>query len=272
MQELNIDEAKAIELSILKTATDYLESHGLRYNLDFGTLLGAIRHKGFIPWDDDIDISVPRPDYEKFIELVKKEPLSDGLRLICDKETKCISPYAKIEATNTLLEEPHRYKKYKTGLFIDVFPVDGYIDDEQKRNLQNDEYNKLDHKRCVLSYISEKSTPLPKRIIKRALSSVLTPYSIVEKITAVQKRYSFEESPYGRVISGFRIKQNKVIKIDKSNYDDTIEVEFEGYMMKAPRNWDKRLTDLYGDYMAIPPENERVSHFVRAYKLDTKEL
>ena len=126
--KLNKNEIKKIELEILKHFTNICDSYGLRYFLAGGTLLGAVRHKGFIPWDDDIDVFMPRPDYEIFIHLFEKINTSRYLKLSHpwdnQNETYLHIPYLKIIDTRTIKYEKGCNKSHG-GLDIDVFPIDG---------------------------------------------------------------------------------------------------------------------------------------------------
>src|SRR5690625_114441 len=132
MKALDLEEIKQIQLSILRRVAFFCKQHDIAYFLCGGTLLGAVRHKGFIPWDDDIDIMMPRPSYEKFLKEFKYEHLS----LYHYKKTKNYGyPFIKIGEDRTVLRETFIKKNIDMGVFIDVFPIDGFP--KKEKDIQN---------------------------------------------------------------------------------------------------------------------------------------
>ena len=124
---LSMDEIKSVELEILKYVHDFCEKNDIKYFINYGTLIGAVRHKGFIPWDDDIDICMFRKDYEKFIELFSKD---DGKYKILSLESsdKYYNNFIKVIDSKTKIEDERNYKTYDSGIFIDIFPMDFFDD------------------------------------------------------------------------------------------------------------------------------------------------
>ena len=130
-KKLNSDEVKKIELQLLLKFDELCKKHDLQYSLCGGTLLGAIRHKGFIPWDDDIDVMMPRDDFEKLLKLEKTQASDQVEKLVSWKSGKSIYPFIKMINTKTVLKEKYLDKEYTTGVWIDIFPIDGMPEDQK---------------------------------------------------------------------------------------------------------------------------------------------
>ena len=265
-KELSLEEIKSIELDILKYVKKVCEENNLRYFLCGGTLLGAVRHKGFIPWDDDIDIALPRDDYLKLIKI-----LDDGHRyrsLSVYNNEDYYYPFAKIVDTNTILENDNLYPLKELGVYIDVFPIDGL---PQKSKKINYHLTKLIILRKLL-YLSRIRNCYKSRrgIILNLLVYVIWFFSrmigwrrwisIIEKL-ATKYEYNNSEK-VGCVVAGYGKREI----MNKEVFEEIIYLEFEGDFFSAPIGYDKYLTNLYGDYMQLPPENKRVSkHGFKAY-------
>ena len=147
MKEISFEESKKIELDILLAVADFCDKHNLTYFLAYGTLIGAIRHKGFIPWDDDIDIQMPRADYDKLIATFEHE----NLKLVAPGTPMSKHSCVKIIDTRTVKKEPHlKYKAGYLGIDIDVFPIDGAPSDEAEYNAWYDQLQKV-YSRFVFS-------------------------------------------------------------------------------------------------------------------------
>ena len=129
MKEIGLEELKCIQLDLLQKTAEFCENNGIRYFLCGGTLIGAIRHHGYIPWDDDIDISMPRPDYDKFIKIFNK-PENYYQVIDMSNNSKYGFPFAKVHDTRTLVNEL-QYSRDSFGVYIDIFPIDGVGEDKQ---------------------------------------------------------------------------------------------------------------------------------------------
>lgn len=125
-----MEELKSIQLGILKDVHDYCSSTNITYWLAYGTLLGAIRHNGYIPWDDDIDIAMPREHYEKFIQSYKKK---NTVVYSCSNNKKYILHFAKVYDTRTILKE-YANMNIETGVYIDIFPIDNVPDFKKQQD------------------------------------------------------------------------------------------------------------------------------------------
>ena len=251
------------EFKILCVFRDYCNEHGLKYFLEGGTLLGAIRHKGFIPWDDDIDTIMPRQDYEQFISLQEKEPIGHGLVVITrDSGIDFHSPYIKICNTKTILFEGGR--REDTGLFIDVFGIDGACNSVPRMKAQ---YRVMDWIKILETYAwmdDISSLPWHKKVRAKMCKTLGTDFwrKWLDKIFM---RYEYGTTKYVSQIAWSTLQVfNKT-----EEYDKQVELEFEGQLFTAPSCYDNRLTQMYGDYMKLPPEDKRQSkHAIVAYWKD----
>lgn len=255
MKEINVNEMKKIQLEILQCVARYCDENDLQYFLAYGTLIGAIRHKGFIPWDDDIDIAMTRPDYEKFIS-----GFNGTIQNISVYSTELDHnfpySYAKVSNDNTVLIE-NSGLKCQIGVNIDLFPIDGIpLDDKLTikkqmfyRNLLDIKTVKVNSERNLL-----KNTILILGKIALFWSSVK---GINLKMIETAKKYSFENEEYCCAIA-FGSSADKVLP--KEYFKETIQTLFEGHVFTTAKYYHEWLTGIYGDYMQLPPEEEQTSH------------
>ena len=265
MKELGLHEIKQIQLEILKNIDSFCKENEIKYSLYFGTLLGAVRHKGFIPWDDDIDLIMPRPDYDKFINLYnhgKYRVLSTNL------DSKYPYLYAKVDDTNTKFIE-NTDIEYDMGVHVDVFPLEGIPEDDNELIFY---FKKINRYRNLLHVKTIKITStrsLIKNLILKTLK-ILTFWISYEKIILKFQnevdKFNYKDSKY-LLAPGFH--KDKKRKLSKFFYQELIELDFEGVKFKALKEYDKFLTMQYGNYMQLPNEKDRLTH--HAYKAYFKE-
>lgn len=261
MKKITLSEQRQIELDILKAIDSFCRTRGIQYMLSAGTLLGAIRHKGFIPWDDDIDIVMPRRDYERFFRTFNNETEEKNLRLISYRDKTLVYPFLKVIDKRTVVVEDFINPKFgQTGVWVDIFPIDGIPKNKKVYKLFR--FYKHVHEVAV-SDPNSASTNF-RRIVKRILRVVLgnpDPYSVSSLYDEKAKSYPIEEGkPIGVLVWGYGKKE-----IMPYSYLETVEVEFEGHSFFASKMWDTYLTQLYGDYMKLPPIEDRKGHRANAY-------
>lgn len=261
MRIISLSERKEIELDILKYVDSFCRTHSLRYMLTAGTLLGAVRHKGFIPWDDDIDIMMPRNDYEKLFSLFNQEASRTGYRLISYRDESSVYPFFKIVATNTVVIEDFVDPRYKTGVWIDIFPIDGIVD----KKIYNYAKKAAFMHNVAVSNTASATTNF-RRISKRFLKVLfrnVNPYKIAGNLDkAASKTPIKPDNNIAIVVWGYGPQEEMPY-----NFLEAREFEFEGNFFYGPVLYEDYLTQIYGDYMKIPSEEKRVSHAVKAYKM-----
>lgn len=254
------DEIRSIILDIFIDVKDFIEEHDLKYSLFYGTLLGAIRHKGYIPWDVDMDIIMPRPDYDYFLE--NYVPKNKNITMFDEKHNESYHfAWAKICDNRTVCDEHYRgYKKNPYGIYLDIFPIEGI---GEKTNIKRKQ-----QKTCYLMAMSclvrlKPSSFFPWNYnLGLFFSSILFGWSI----SAIRLRNRLinqcVEVDYNKSskVTFYANGAAYLFVVDKEDLEDTIDGEFEGIICKIPRNYDKLLTKLYGDYMTPPPVDKRTDH------------
>ena len=255
-REATFEENRLEMLKILKEFAAYCEEKGLVYFLAYGTLLGAVRHRGFIPWDDDIDVFMPRADFEKFI----REYQSEQYTVLSPWDEKPMFFFAKMYSNNTLkMERGISYDIYSPiGIDIDIFPLDGQPDSEKKY------YKEAKFRSVCWDYLLPISRGAVKRsnFFKTVVSYIIHMVGskrIVRMMSASLIRYPYENS---KNIGTLSMDHPKTERHRREVFADRIKMEFEGELFWAPIGYDEYLCDTYGDYMQLPPEEKRMSHHV----------
>jgi lipopolysaccharide cholinephosphotransferase len=266
MKQLTFEEYKAAEMQILLDVSEFCEKHSLTCFLAYGTLIGAVRHKGFIPWDDDVDIYMTRPDYERFLELFCGDAKPERLEVIHPYHELSKHAFTKIIDTTTVkLEDGYSYPHGYLGVDIDVFVVDGQPDDDAEFERWYKKLNRL----YLLDYLSSRSG---EGSFKRKLAhlgikllNIFLPLrKIREKTDALHAKYPYGSTKYAGSITG--LCNNRGDRAPTECFEGSEWCEFEGHKLRMPKGYHEIMTRLYGDYMQLPPEEQRVApHTVKAF-------
>ena len=264
MKEININELKKIQVEILDYIDKFCKKNKINYWIDCGTLLGAIRHSGYIPWDDDIDIGMLRDDYDKFLRLFNNEDSKYKL-LAVENNNDYYFAFGKVVDTNTVLFEPDEETGIKTGVYIDVFVYDNAPDDDKlvkEMYDKRDYYNKFRIAQLYPSLYDK--TSFKKRIMRFFLNlylKFLPKNYYTKKCIQNSKKYIYNNT---KRVGNFT-SDAKII-CDKHIFNSFIPVTFENKKYPAPVGYDEWLKAFYGDYMKLPPKEKQVSnHKFKAY-------
>lgn len=257
MKQMTLDEVKKVQLNILSYVASFCEENGIQYWIDSGTLLGAIRHKGYIPWDDDIDIGMLREDYDRFSALFNET--SQEYRFLCVENTPDFYlPHGKVCDDSTILFEPDE-NGFRSAVNIDVFVYDHAPDDDRELDRMYDRRDQLRHRHAVLNtgivYAGNPLKYVAKKIRKLIFKVLYGKQNLIKEMVKNSKLYATDStSRVGNFTAYTRMS------CDKRVFEDFVDVEFEGMSFKAPIGYDEWLRSFYGDYMTLPPVEKRVSH------------
>lgn len=255
MKIITIEELKKIQLDLLDDVSAFCKKNNISYFLAYGTLIGAIRHNGYIPWDDDIDIVMPRPDYDKFISMYKS--IAGNYEVICHENNPNYGlPFAKVHHKSTIMKEGF-YHQDCYGVYIDVFPIDTFLNKTQVRWIQF-LCKLLNAKKAIW----ESDRALYKKIgifmVKFLLLNISTS-KILDVINKYCRKGDYEKADkVGCLCSVYGIKDiypKEIFSASKSHL-------FEGHYFQIPSGFHQYLSILYGNYMQLPPEEKRASHHI----------
>lgn len=273
LKELNLNEIHERITDLMLFFHNFCEEYNLRYYVAYGSLIGAIRHKGFIPWDDDFDIQMPREDFTKMLSIFKDKYEKDKRYKMCSRSNTLNYYYGiprlcdqrfVFKSTNSNIEET------EMGIFIDIYPLDNYGNTFK-------EADKLKRKARFLNtmytiYINKKSASKSKPVkIARAL---------IHKFLHVLYGSHFNKKIDNKIYNNIKKKTHssdkyigvicwdyKTVPYEKSWFEKRILADFEDKKFWIPAEYDKVLRKSYGDYMKLPPEDQRVAtHYYKIYE------
>ncbi|MDD6795788.1 MAG: LicD family protein [Clostridiaceae bacterium] len=253
------------ELGILKEFIRICDKYDLKYFLVYGTAIGAVRHQGFIPWDDDMDVAMLRDDYDKFLEVADKEFNGKYKNMGPDCKEKYYNFVPNMSKNGTKFNTIYERGKYDVGILIDIFPLDYVAPNEKDRNKQffwtrlwrnlyvlknvnflkiGEEglYNKIKHTICAIAHY---------------MLSIVPGEFLYNKY----KKHAFKYKGQSNIVTTFCDWDAKVSCASLDDIFPLKEADFEGIKVKIPNNIDKILTNIYGDYMQLPPEDKRQNHY-----------
>lgn len=258
MKEIKIDELKRIQLEMLKALDSFCKQNDIRYSLAYGTLLGAVRHKGYIPWDDDLDIMLLRDDYDKFIKLFN---LNDYCIIEPKIDKEYSLPFAKVYDKRTIIDEFADVKNLY-GVYIDVFPIDKAPNNPAELESFMKEKDKL-NKYHLLKIVPIRFNRNPLKNIVLMIGKLILAN---KSINAISRQMSDLSSKYAyltksKMMGIIAPNDNRREELLPSEYFDYYTtLPFEGFEAMVIRKYDEYLSASYGDYMKFPPIDKRVSH------------
>ena len=262
MREIDLEEYKNILLEIMDCIHDFCEENDIHYYLLYGSMIGAVRHKGFIPWDDDIDIGMLRADYEKFCKCFNKQVRNRRFQLLSIDETPgYYLSFAKVADQNTVLEEEIA-DAINIGAYVDVFPLDSCPGDLGEAENFAKKPGMLRKILLAKSLKWRKGRALGKNLVVSVCRPLLAPFSrerLIRKIDAAASEFKDDaQSKYiGEIVLSTYGSRGIWLR---EWFGDGRLYEFEGREYYGPCDYDKFLTGVYGDYMKLPPADQQVAH------------
>ena len=276
--QMSMDELKERELELLDTFDAFAKEHGLRYWLGFGTLIGAMRHGGFIPWDDDIDLVMPADDYFRMIELVNGGAyVGENCRLSAagiEQGAPCHVTFGKLYDTRSAAFQvelcPSCQNKVREGVWIDLFPLCGISDDEEEAKAS---IAALDHNWSFVrlaTYRMDKASSLKSELARLLL--------VLPVRLKGFTHYLRQRDEIMKALPSFETTQRSIIPsepwyyLESEDFMGTDHASFEGRELPIPSGWDSALTTWWGDWRQLPPEDKRYTkHSFTVYHLEQED-
>ena len=254
-KKLDIDEIKEVELGVMDYIHNICKEKGINYSLAYGSLLGAVRHRGFIPWDDDLDISLKRDQYDKLYQAILEDNNSIYKVVSWENDSRYPYPFYRVYDSRTVYENNYIQNDIELGICVDVFPFDDYKD-------VNKEITKLDMYRRLSVYtlygIRNKEAGI-KNIVRYLM---LVAFRLTRVKTWNKKLNDCSKESVNSEYIDYLMESKKYsTKIDAKALDEVVECKFEDRVYNIPKDYDHILTTIYGsDYMDIPPIEKRIQH------------
>lgn len=269
-QTLSLWEIQMVELDIMKAVVHWFDKHGISYCLCGGTMLGAVRHEGFIPWDDDMDLLVPREDYDRIRKLLAAGAWQDRTVVFsCPGDDRYPYPFIKVMNREYIVSDPFRDASWPHYIWIDIFPLDHFPDEDgAHRRVLRTNYllNRILGAGTLLDDGQKTPAQKARAVVLRMLYRLLGGY---RRLTVLIDRYArhmnrrYRDSQHvgdGTWPNGWK---------DYFTVDSVFPMEkhlFEGEAFNIPVHYDKYLTQFYGNYMELPPPEQRGGHHMEAMK------
>lgn len=254
-KKLDIDEIKEVELGVMDYIHNICKEKGINYSLAYGSLLGAVRHRGFIPWDDDLDIALKRDEYDKLYQAILEDNNSIYKIVSWENDSRYPYPFYRVYDSRTVYENNYIQNDIELGICVDVFPFDDYKD-------VNKEITKLDMYRRLSVYtlygIRNKEAGI-KNIVRYLM---LVVFRLTRVKTWNKKLNDCSKAPVdGEYIDYLMESKKYITKLDAKALDEVVECKFEDRVYNIPKDYDHILTTIYGsDYMEIPSLEKRIQH------------
>ena len=271
---LDLQELQKVNLELLEEFDEICRKYAIRYDICGGTLLGAVRHHGFIPWDDDVDVSMPRPEYERLYELYLdgKITLPDERALISNKDRSFARHYGRYVRKDIIKEAEYTTENENPYVGIDIFVVDGISTDNNAVISQIKKIWFL--RKLLLIKLSKpgtssrgKAVAVAKRIVRGALKPIKL-YSLIDKMDRLCRETDYDRAERLGCLNGMYPLRDQW---EKADYIPQAQFEFEGKYFSGFQNYDIYLKNLYGDYMQLPPKDKRVIHPFKAYYINRRK-
>lgn len=271
MKQLTLEEIKQEETALLEWFHSFCIANDLVYSIAYGTLLGAVRHQGFIPWDDDIDVVMPRQDYDKFISLAQSTELPGNIGVQSTEIDGFVQPFAKVINKSIEVKSGRNTGSNKEWLWIDIFPVDGAPRSKTAQKI-------LFFKAKVLGTLCVVDQLNPHygdtTLTMRAAAAILGPFArkfnipsfASKRLASLSRSTPFQQNAPAAVVAW----GTGICEVFPSDYFiKTNKITFEKRQFNAPLHASEMLSQLYGpNYMELPPMKDRVSHELQAYITD----
>ena len=276
MERMTLQEIQSVNLEMMKDIHAFCVEKGIHYSLAYGTMIGAVRHKGFIPWDDDIDIMMTRPDFERFSKEYKN---NKGYVLSSVYDDDTYVNYTRVYDTHTWVTCCPKSAKYPTGIWIDVFPIDCISDDDAESRRQ---FQQMRHLTTAVVKWRKNLTRLERPGMIGKLKSVIRRSQLLlfnrgsfpywhQRICDLCKEHSFGST--SRCSSLVCVEANKNDKQEifpVEDFKEYILMPFEDQQFYVASGYDHILRTIFGDYMQIPPKEKQISHIMQKWEFYKK--
>ena len=264
-----------VELENMRIFSEICDKYDLRYYLVGGTMLGAVRHQGFIPWDDDMDVGMPRPDYEKFLTVVRGE-LPEGFSFLNYKQDRDYKRYfSRIVNDNVKVTNASNTKTIEENAWLDIFPFDGMPDGKlmQKLHFWHMTFIRFFYHASCFDELVNLNRPGRAWYLQAAIKFISVTHigsrmdtkKLMRKIEKGLMKYPYDEANY--MVSFFGSYMTKEI-VDKTLLGKGAKFKFEDLMLNGPEKYDEFLTHFYGDYMKPPEDMDKDKHNIENIKYD----
>lgn len=271
MRPLTIDEMKSIELEIALEIDRVCRKAGITYFLGYGSLLGAMRHGGFIPWDDDMDLVMMRDDYERFLAIYDEIASTDRFRLVSYRDRTAPNAFAKLVDVTTKVEERYAEAEFGSGVWVDIFPYDE-VDPADDRVFK--QASRLAAARYLIVTDPKTGATPAIRMAKRLVCPLLKrldPMAYARKLDELARSAGqlMSERPLSddeRMVADVVAEGDPARRYPRHLFEP-VEAEFEGHRFFVPKGYDDILTIAYGDWRCPPPVDQRETHACRAWRL-----